>query len=145
MVAPPGALRWATRRASFVVPGGFRAVAFEFLRLVAFAARDPDFFLDDLMVMVFSSGIAAQIGAATGASPGWPGVVALTLPCAGKSSAPAAGVRVEACLDSLEETGIDDGVVPARMRPPLVDDHAAIDLVPQQVKERAAAERPAAG
>ena len=69
MVAPPGALRWATRRASFVVPGGFRAVAFEFLRVVAFAARDPDFFLDDLMVMVFFSDIAAQIGAATGASP----------------------------------------------------------------------------
>ena len=87
MVAPPGALRWATRSASFVIPGCFGAVAFEFLRLVAFAARDPDFFLDDLMVMVFSSDIAAQIGAATGASPGWPGVVALTLLCAGKSSA----------------------------------------------------------
>ena len=56
-----------------------------------------------------------------------------------------ASVRVEACLDGLEEIGIDDGVVPARMRPPLVDDHAAIDSVPQQVKERAAAERPAAG
>ena len=80
-------MRWATRSASFVVPGCFGAVAFEFLRLVAFAARDPDFFLDDLMVMVFSSDIAAQIGAATGASPGWPGVVALTLLCAGKSSA----------------------------------------------------------
>ena len=87
MVAPPGALRWATRSASFVIPGCFGAVVFEFLRLVAFAARDPDFFLDDLMVMVFFSDIAAQIGAATGASPGWPGVVALTLPCAGKSSA----------------------------------------------------------
>ncbi len=87
MVAPPGALRWATRSASFVIPGCFGAVVFEFLRLVAFAARDPDFFLDDLMVMVFSSDIAAQIGAATGASPGWPGVVALTLLCAGKSSA----------------------------------------------------------
>ena len=88
MVAPPGALRWATRSASFVIPGCFGAVAFEFLRVVAFAARDPDFFLDDLLVMVFSSGIAAQIGAATGASPGWPSVVALTLLCAGKSSCP---------------------------------------------------------
>ena len=37
--------------------------------------------------MVFSSDIAAQVGAATGASPGWPGVVALTLHCAGESSA----------------------------------------------------------
>ena len=70
MVAPPGALRWATRRASFVVPGGFAAVAFEFLRLVAFAARDSDFFLNGLLVMVFSSDIPAQVGAATGASPG---------------------------------------------------------------------------
>ena len=87
MVAPPGALRWATRRASFVVPGGFGAVVFEFLRLVPFAAGDTDFFLNGLLVMVFSPDVAAQVGAATGASPGWPGVDALTLLCAGKSSA----------------------------------------------------------
>ena len=68
MVAPPGALRWATRRASFVIPGCFGAVAFEFLRVVAFAARDTDLFFNGLLVMVFSSGIAAQIGAATGAT-----------------------------------------------------------------------------
>ena len=70
MVAPPGALRWATRRASFVVPDGFGAVAFEFLRWVAFAAGDSDCFLNGLLVMVFSSDIAAQVDAATGASPG---------------------------------------------------------------------------
>ena len=56
-----------------------------------------------------------------------------------------AGVRVEARLDGLEEVGIDDGLMPARMRPPLVDDHAAIDSVPQHLKERATAERSAAG
>ena len=87
MVAPPGALRWATRSASFVVPGGFGAVFFEFLRLVAFAARDPDFSLGGLLVTAFPPDIAAQVGAVTGASPGRPGVVALTLLCAGKSSA----------------------------------------------------------
>ena len=58
---------------------------------------------------------------------------------------PAAGVRVEARLDGREEIAIDDGLVPARMRPPLVDDQAAIDSVAQQLKERATAERPAAG
>ena len=57
----------------------------------------------------------------------------------------AAGVRVEPRLDGREEIAIDDGLVPAGMRPPLVDDHAAIDSVAQQVKERATAERPAAG
>ena len=36
-----------------MVPGGFGAVFFEFLRLVAFAARDPDFFLGGLLVMAF--------------------------------------------------------------------------------------------
>ena len=78
---------WATRRASLVVPGGFAAVVFEFLRWVAFATRDCDFFLNGLVVMVFSPDVAAPVGTATGASPGWPGVVTLTLPCAGKSSA----------------------------------------------------------
>ena len=78
---------WATRRASLVVPGGFAAVAFEFLRWVAFATRDCDFFLNGLLVMVFSPDVAAPVGTATGASPGWPGVVALTLLRAGKSSA----------------------------------------------------------
>ena len=68
-------------------PRRLRAVAFEFLRVVAFAARDTDLFFNGLLVMVFSSDIAAQIGAATGASPGRPGVVALTLLCAGESSA----------------------------------------------------------
>ncbi len=47
-------------------------------------------------------------------APGQRGIrLLLTIRC------PAAGVRVEACLDSLEETGIDDGLVPAGMRPPL--------------------------
>ena len=58
---------------------------------------------------------------------------------------PAAGVRVEPRLDGREEIAIDDGLVPAGMRPPLVDDQAAIDSVAQQLKERATAERPAAG
>ena len=58
---------------------------------------------------------------------------------------PAAGVRVEARLDGREEIAIDDGLVPAGMRPPLVDDQAEIDSVAQQLKERATAERPAAG
>ena len=77
-----------------MVPGGFAAVAFEFLRLVAFATRDCDFFLNGLLVMVFSSDIAAQVDAATGASPGWPSVVVLTLPCAAKSSAFAGFVKL---------------------------------------------------
>ena len=56
-----------------------------------------------------------------------------------------ASVRIDARLDSLEEISINDGLVSAWMHPSLVDDHAEIEPVPQQLKERAAAERPAAG